>query len=381
MEKKVGIIGGGQLGKMMILEGKKMGIQFVILDPSKDCPASSIADEHIVEDFYNEEKIKQLAEKVDVLTYEFEHINADYLIRLEQAGKKIYPSPSVLKVIQDKYEQKSFLKRRNIQSAPFRKVDSLGDINLAVEEYGLPVLLKSRKGGYDGKGNACIKTLQDIEQAYDILGGSSAELMVEAFVPFDKEISAIVARGSNGQVAIYPLSENIHNDNILITTIVPARVDKETEKKAELLAKKTIENFEGIGIFCVEMFVTKAGEVLVNEIAPRTHNSGHYTIEACRTSQFMQHLRAILEQPLGNTDLINPAVMLNILGEDGCTGKAKVKGLHTVLEMDNTYVHLYGKQEVQPKRKMGHVTVVDIDINKAIKQSEVISKVLKVINE
>ena len=381
VNKKIGIIGGGQLGKMSILEGKKLGLSFIILDPSTECPASSIVDEQIVDNYFDEKKIRELADKSDVLTYEFEHINADYLITLESEGYKIYPSPTTLKMIQDKFEQKTFLNSNDIPTPRFKEINSVEDIIEGVGEYGLPLVLKSCKGGYDGKGNYLIRSKEDIEPAFNKLVGDSQRLMVEEFVPFVMEISALVARGINGKMEIYPLAENIHDDNILINTIVPARIDKSVEDKARTLALKTMEYLKGVGVFCIEMFVTGDGEVLINEIAPRTHNSGHYTIEACRTSQFNQHLRAILELPLGSTELLKPAVMLNILGEDGYEGNTKVVGLEEVLDINECNVHLYGKKETMAKRKMGHVTILEDDLNKAIEISKKVRRTLRIISE
>lgn len=377
--KKVGIIGGGQLGKMTVIEGKKLGLNFVILDPSLECPASSIVDEQIVGNYYDQEKIKELADKTDVLTFEFEHINADYLVKLETKGYKIYPSPITLKMIQDKYEQKTFLNKNHIQTPKFIQVNSIESIREATYNFGYPLVLKSCKGGYDGKGNFLIKKEEDIETAFYSLK-DSGDLMIEEFVDFNMEISALVARGINGEMEIYPIAENIHEDNILIRTIVPARLDKCIVENAKSLALKTMEHLKGVGVFCIEMFVDKEGQVLINEIAPRTHNSGHYTIEACRTSQFSQHLRATLELPLGKTELLKPAVMLNILGEDGYEGKTKVLGLEEILQIPQCNVHLYGKKETTAKRKMGHVTILEDDIDEAIRISNKVQNILKVIS-
>ncbi|QUH24851.1 5-(carboxyamino)imidazole ribonucleotide synthase [Serpentinicella alkaliphila] len=380
MHKKIGIIGGGQLGKMSILEGKKLGLSFVILDPSSDCPASTIVDEQIVDNYFNEEKIKELADKTDILTFEFEHINADYLMRLESMGYKIYPSPSTLKMVQDKYQQKTFLNKHDIPTPRFMKVDSVKTITEAIKDFGLPLVLKSCTGGYDGKGNYLIRSHNEIELAYETLSKGSENLMVEEFVKFNMEISALVARDINGKMEIYPLAENIHKDNILIRTIVPARINKEIEKKAKALALKTMEHLKGVGVFCIEMFVSNDGDVLINEIAPRTHNSGHYTIEACRTSQFSQHLRAILELPLGSTELLKPAVMVNILGEEGFEGKTEVIGLEETLKIAECNVHIYGKKDTSGKRKMGHVTILEENLDKALEISDMVLNTLKVIS-
>lgn len=376
----IGIIGGGQLGKMMILEGKKLGFSFAILDPAGDCPAASIADNHIMEDFYNKEAIRKLAEITDVITYEFEDINADILMELEDEGYKIYPSPETLKIIQNKFHQKTFLKENKIAVGDFKKIDSLEELYDATDIYGLPALLKSCRGGYDGKGNYFIKDKNDIPKAFETLGGGSIELMLETYIPFWKEVSVIAARGVTGEIKVYPLAENIHEDNILRTTIVPARVSSEIEEKAKELAFKTMDVLKGVGIFCIEMFVDQDNNLLVNEIAPRTHNSGHYTIEASSTSQFNQHLRAILGLPLGSTALISPVVMINLLGEDGHEGKSTLIGLEEALKFPEVYIHFYGKTITKPQRKMGHITVLGDNIESALKKANDIKEMVKIVS-
>lgn len=378
---KIGIIGGGQLGKMMILEGKKLGFFFAILDPTEDCPASSIADKHIIENFYDKEAIRRLAEITDVITYEFEDINADILMELEEEGYRIYPSPETLKIIQNKFHQKTFLRQKGIPVGDFESINTLEDLRKAVEIYSLPLLLKSCRGGYDGKGNFLIKDLQDIKKAFETLGGGTSELMVETYIPFWKEVSVIAARGMTGEIKVYPLAENIHENNILKTTIVPARVSKEIEEKAKKLAFKTMEVLKGVGIFCIEMFVDEENNLLVNEIAPRTHNSGHYTIEAASTSQFNQHLRAILGLPLGSTSLISPAVMLNLLGEEGYEGRAELVGLAETLKFSDVYLHFYGKTITKPQRKMGHITILGDNIELALEKAEDIKGIVKIISQ
>lgn len=366
---------------MMVLEGKKLGLHFNILDPSHDCPASSIADQHIIGNFYDQEKIQSLAEISDVITYEFEHIDADMLVELEKQGHRIYPSPSTLKIIQNKYEQKNFLQKYGLSVPKFQKVVSIEDIDRATEEYGFPLILKSCKGGYDGKGNYVIKTKGDIKKAYGNLGGSHRDLMIEAYIPFKMEISVLIARGITGEMKIYPLAENIHENNILKTTIAPARVRRETEEKAHKLALKTMEILKGIGIFCIEMFVDQEDNLFINEIAPRTHNSGHYTIEGCSTSQFYQHLRGILGLPLGDTSLVKEAVMINLLGEEGYVGKTKVTGVEKALALSGVYVHIYGKTDTKPNRKMGHATIVDTNVASALKKADYVRDILKIISE
>lgn len=364
----------------MISEGKKLGLFFAILDPVTDCPCSSMVDRHIVGDFYDRDKIRSLAEETDVITYEFEHIDADILMELEEEGHTIYPSPGTLKMIQDKFQQKSFLQSQGIPVSAFQRVKSVQDLQKSTLQYGFPLLLKSCRGGYDGKGNYVIKNAEEVSTAYDALGGSASELMVEAFVPFVKEVSVIAARGIKGEIKVYPLGENIHENNILKTTIIPARVSKEVEEKAKALAMETMEVLKGVGIFCIEMFVDKNNHLLVNEIAPRPHNSGHYTIEACSTSQFAQHIRAILGLPLGETALLKPAVMINLLGEKGYEGRAKLVGTEKALGLPKVYVHFYGKSVTAPERKMGHITILDNNLPLALKKAERVKDMVKVIS-
>ena len=381
-KKKKGIIGGGQLGKMMILEAKKMGYYVTILDPTPNCPAHSICDKHIVANFDDKDALYSLAQNSDCITYEFEHIDYKTLMELSEKGNKIYPDPSCLKIIQNKYYQKNMLKENNIPTPDFYKVDSIEDIKIRAKEFGLPIVLKACTGGYDGKGNFVIRTEDDIDKAFDILSqNKNIPLMVERFVDFSMEISVIACGSLDGEANVYPVAQNLHIDNILHKTIVPANISENTKTKALELTKKIVEIFNGVGIFCVEFFVTKDGDVLVNEIAPRPHNSGHYTIEGCVTSQFENHIRAILGLPLGSTNLISPTIMLNILGEEGYSGDALFLGLDEALKEENVFVHIYGKEKTSPKRKMGHLTCsieplekADIISKRAFEKIKVISK-------
>jgi 5-(carboxyamino)imidazole ribonucleotide synthase len=376
-KQKIGIIGGGQLGKMMILEAKKMDFKIIILDPTKNCPAHSIADEHIVADFDDEEAIRELANKADVITYEFEHIGIEVLKELEDEGYKIYPTIKSLEIIQNKYQQKEVLAVNNIAVPDFISVSNIDEIKSAGEEFAYPMMLKSCTGGYDGKGNAIIKNQDEVVQAYESLGAGSLPLMIERFVPFIKEISILACRGIDGEIAVYPVAENDHQDSILIETRVPAEISDTLKEDAISLAHQVMEVFEGVGIFCIEMFVTEDERLLINEIAPRPHNSGHYTIEGSITSQFEQHIRAITGLPLGATALLRPIVMRNILGE-GQQGEAIVEGMVEVAREDTLKVHVYGKEISKPKRKMGHFTVTSDNLVEAIKKAEEASKVIKI---
>lgn len=370
IEKKIGIIGGGQLGKMMIQEAKKMGFYITVLDPTLKCPAHTLVDEHIVANFDDETAIRLLASKSDVITYEFEHIGADILETLENEGVKVYPTAKSLKIIQNKYSQKSLLLKNNIPMPEFTSVETSNDIKNAGEKYGYPFLLKSCTGGYDGKGNFVIHNENEINEGFKALGSGKIPLMAEKFFPFTMEISVLACRGINGEIEVYPVAENIHHDNILFETRVPANISEETSKKAMELAKSVMEIFEGVGMFCVEMFVDKDGNVALNEVAPRPHNSGHYTIEACMTSQFEQHIRAVSGLPLGSSKLIMPTVMRNLLGEEGFNGNATVEGADEALNIKGVYLHIYGKEKSVPKRKMGHLTVISDTLEEAAEKAK-----------
>lgn len=362
LNKKIGIIGGGQLGKMMILDAKRLGFEIVTLDPSEKCPSHSITDKHICASFHDEEAFKALASEVDVITYEFEHIHADFLEALEQKGHKVYPTASSLKIIQDKYTQKSLLKESGILMPDFIKVETVMDLKKAGEAFGYPFMLKATTGGYDGKGNAVVKSESDIEKQFKVLGAGEVPLMAEKFLNFTKEISVLACRGIGGEIVVYPVAENIHRDSILDETIVPAALDESSEKKAMKMAHDVMEIFEGVGMFCTEMFVDEDGEIYLNEVAPRPHNSGHYTIEGTLTSQYEQHIRAITGLPLGDVALRSPIVMRNILGS-GNEGPTVINGLEKTYENPRVKVHLYGKTFSKPGRKMGHITVVGSDID------------------
>lgn len=378
LNKKIGIIGGGQLGKMMILDAKRLGFEVVTLDPVKNCPSHSISDDHIIASFHNEAAFKELAEKVDVITYEFEHIHADFLEALEKEGHKIYPTASSLKIIQDKYTQKTLLRKNGIPTPEFVKVNGVEDLKMAGEEFGYPFMLKATTGGYDGKGNAVVKTPSDIRNQYEILGAGEVPLIAEKFLNFEKEISVLACRGIDGKVAIYPVAENIHVDSILDETIVPAAINEVSEKKAMAMAHNVMEIFDGVGMFCTEMFVDKAGEIYLNEVAPRPHNSGHYTIEGTFTSQYEQHIRAIVGLPLGDVQLRNPIVMKNILGT-GKEGKVIVKGIENAYSNPRVKVHIYGKKISKPGRKMGHLTVIGDSVEKIRTEAAVASDSIKIV--
>lgn len=365
--KKIGIIGGGQLGKMMILDAKRLDCYFAILDPTLHCPAHSIADAHIVAGFDDIEAIKRLAEKVDVVTYEFEHISLQALQELEAMGHKVYPSSQTLAHIQNKYNQKCWLKEHGLPVPEFQTVETMADIQKAEERFTYPMILKTCTGGYDGKGNAVISSREDIARAYEALGNGSLPLMIEEFIPFTKEVSVLACRSVNGSTVVFPVAENVHKNSILDETTVPAVLSPETTKEAMDVAERCLHAFDAYGMLCVELFVTKDGHVLVNELAPRPHNSGHYTIEGCVTSQYENHIRGILGLPLGSPALIRPSAMKNIIGDHNAP--AEVLGLEEAYKQPDVKIHIYGKEEVKTGRKMGHITATADTVEEALRQA------------
>jgi len=381
LRKRIGIIGGGQLGKMMILEAKRLGFYVVVLDPAADCPAHSISDKLIVAGFDGHSGYFELAEQVDVVTYEFEHINTEALEILEKEGHVVYPSVASLKTIQNKYSQKQVLSMRGIPVPRFAGVsgaDAIRELGKK-ERFGYPLMLKTATGGYDGKGNALIRSEAEVESAYRQLGGGAKELMAEEFIDFDREISIVACRGIDGTRVIYPVAENMHTNSILSTTIVPARISRAAMEKAASIADRVMEVFEGVGTFCIELFVARDGGIYVNEVAPRPHNSGHYTIEGCFADQFENHIRAIVGLPFGSVDLISPAVMVNLLGES--SGAARLVGLEQAYLDPNVRVHFYGKSESKVGRKMGHFTVMDKTVEGALEKAERVKRLVRVVAE
>ena len=365
-QTKIGIIGGGQIGKMIAQEAKRMSIKVIVLDPSEDCPASTICDQIIVGDFKNEDKIRELAKYSDVITYEIELANSKALKNLEEENYPIFPSPHSLYTIQNKFRQKIFLKENNLPVPRFKKLDSVNDFLMVAKELGFPFMVKACEDSYDGRGNYLIKSNDDIFNAYDSF--NNREIFAEQFVDFKKEISIMVARNKKGQIESFPLVDNIHQNNILDTTIAPTNVSSKIKQASEIIAKKVVTCLNDIGIFGIEMFVSKNDEVFINEIAPRPHNSGHYSIEGCSISQFEQHIRAILNFPLSKPELLRPSVMKNILGPPNFSGNYRIKGLSTLLSIPSTKLHIYGKQESRPGRKLGHITCTGPTLDVAMKR-------------
>ena len=377
--KVLGLIGGGQLGMMITEAAKKMPdhiSEVIVLDPTPNCPAAKVGAKQIVADFKDEKAIFELADKVDILTYEIESGNSEVLKQAE-SKTTINPSPETLRIIQDKFLQKSFLAQNKIPVTDFVEIKSLDDLKEKIKQFGYPALLKARRDAYDGRGNYKIKSPDDLETAYNSFPGKS--LMLEKFVDFKMEVSVIAARNTKGQIATYPVVENIHENNILKITIAPARVSENIAKQAEKIAHDTMDVLHGAGVFGIEMFVTKEDQVMINEIAPRVHNSGHHTLQSSKTSQFEQHLRAILGLELGDTTLVHPTIMYNILGTNEFSGKYKISDFSA----ENLYLKMYGKEESKPQRKLGHFNLVDstntLGVEGLLKSLEAIKERIKFI--
>lgn len=360
----LGILGGGQLGRMLALEARRMGYQLCILDPTPGCPASQVADVHLCAPLDDPQALGQLTAMADVITYETEHIPSAALHVCSTAAT-LRPSADLLNVVQNRLTQRRFLTAHGVPQTPYAAVDDRRSLETAAQDIGLPALLKSRFGGYDGKGQVRLNAMRDLPAAWAAMDHVPAVL--EAYVPFGTEISVILARSLAGEVRFYPVAENVHRHNILHTTCVPALVPPEVCQRAKALARTIAAALDYCGVMAVEMFLLHDRTLLVNEIAPRVHNSGHYTFGACLTSQFEQHLRAICGLPLGDTTLLQPAVMLNLLGDLWQSGSPPWQA---VLAHPNAQLHLYGKAEARPGRKMGHVLCLGKDTSVLLQQSK-----------
>jgi len=369
---RVGILGGGQLGRMLIQEAINLNVNVRVLDPDPDAPCKNICDEFITGSLTDFDTVYNFGKKADLLTIEIEKVNVDALQKLEEEGVIIYPQPRVIRLIQDKGLQKEFFKQNNIPTSPFQLISTKEQ--LAEVSMPFPFVQKLRKDGYDGRGVYKLASAADIENAF------TAPSIIEEYVDFEKEIAVIAARNEKGEIKTFPCVEMEFNPdaNLVEFLISPAELPVEILTQADLLASKIAEDLKITGLLAVEMFLTRSGEILVNELAPRPHNSGHHTIEGNRTSQFAQHLRAIFGLPLGDTQAVNHAVMVNLLGEEGYEGLADYEGLEEILKTEGVYVHLYGKKYTKPFRKMGHVTIVDPDREKAIEKARSVQGTIKV---
>lgn len=376
---KLGVLGGGQLGRMLLTETQKFDIYTSILDSSKEVPCAQICNEFVVGDLMNYDDVYNFGKQVNVLTIEIEHVNVDALEALENEGVVVYPTSKSLRIIQNKGTQKQFFTENQIPTSPFLRFDSLDALQEAINinKLTFPFVWKSTQFGYDGTGVKIVKSADDLK------GLKNVECIAEDLIPFKNELAVIVARNKNGEVKTYPVVEmEFHPEaNQVEYVICPARISDSVAKKAQEVALKVIESFEFVGILAVELFQTEDDQILVNEVAPRTHNSGHYSIEASYTNQFELHIRAILNLPLGNTESKVGGIMVNLVGEEGFSGDVIYKNMNDILAIDGVTPHIYGKKETRPFRKMGHVTIVDKDIDKARKTAEFVKKTIRVISE
>lgn len=376
---KLGILGGGQLGKMMLFETRKFDIYTKVLDSSKEAPCKIASNDFYVGDLMDYDTVVNFGKDVDVLTFEIENVNTDALENLEKKGVRVYPASKTLRVIQNKAKQKLFYRDHDIPTAAFSRFAYTSEIEDAINNGGLdfPFVWKSAQFGYDGNGVKVVRSWDDLTNLPNV------ECIAELMIPFKNELAVIVARNLKGEVKTYPVVEmEFHPEaNQVEYVICPARIDKSVAQKAQDIALKVSEAFKHVGLLAVEMFQTQNDDILVNEVAPRPHNSGHHTIESSYTSQFEQHIRAILNLPLGKTDSKVGGIMVNLVGAEGYTGNVKYKHIETIMDMDGVTPHIYGKKQTRPFRKMGHVTIVHEDINEARRIAEHVKYTIKVISE
>ncbi len=371
---KLGILGGGQLGRMLIQQAINYNVTIKVLDPDKDAPCRKICDEFVLGSLSDFDTVYNFGKKVDLLTIEIEKVNVDALEQLEREGVVVYPQPRVIRLIQDKGLQKQFFKENNIPTAPFQVISSLKQ--LEESHFKFPYIQKLRRDGYDGKG-----VYKLIDQSY-LKNAFTEPSLIEELIDFEKEIGIIVARNERGEVKTFPLVEMEFNPdvNLVEYLISPSTLSFQIQQEAAEIATKIAVDLKIIGLLAVEMFLDKNGNILVNELAPRPHNSGHQTIEGNIVSQFEQHLRAIFNQPLGDTTCLTNAIMINVLGSKGFEGPAIYQGIDKLLQISGVYIHLYGKALTKPFRKMGHVTIVDQDREKAIQKASLVQETLKVVS-
>ncbi|MFB6121573.1 MAG: 5-(carboxyamino)imidazole ribonucleotide synthase [Halobacteriaceae archaeon] len=353
----LGVVGGGQLGRMLAEAAGPLGVEVLVLDPTPDCPAAAVARDQIVADFDDREGVRELADRSDVVTVEIELADPDLLAEVRaETGVPVHPDPESVRTTRDKLVEASTLADAGVPVPPFRGVDTETDLREAFDDLGAPLMLKARRGGYDGRGNEVVASVADAESAFGDLSG----LVAEELVDFERELSVMGVRGAAG-TDTYPVVENVHEAEILRETVAPARTDERVRERAASVARDVLASLDGRGVFGIEMFETSDGEVLVNEIAPRPHNSGHYTIEAATAGQFEQHVRATLGMPLGRTTLRGDAAMVNILGGVEEASPVELTGVHDALARPGVHLHWYGKREARPLRKMGHLTATAAD--------------------
>lgn len=370
---KIGVLGGGQLGRMLQQKALDFGLDLAFIDPDTNAPCKEISSRFFKGDFKDFETVYSFGKTRDILTIEIEHVNVEALKKLEDEGIKVFPQPNIIKTIQDKGLQKVFYKGNNIPTSDFYLIEGKEEILAFEDEF--PFMQKMRKGGYDGQGVTAIRSKEDLEKAFEVPS------VLEKMVDFEKELSVIVSRNQNGEVKSFPCVECEFNPeaNLVEFLFSPATISKEIEEKAQKIARNVIEKLEMVGILAVELFLTKDGDVLVNEIAPRPHNSGHQTIEGNYESQYGQLIRCLLNLPLGNTAIKRPSVMVNLLGEKGYIGKAIYDGIEKALANPGVNLHLYGKAQTKPFRKMGHATIVNDSLNEAKTIAKKVREDLKII--
>lgn len=371
---KLGILGGGQLGRMLIQQALNYNVTVKVLDPDREAPCRKLCDEFVVGSLSDYETVYNFGKKVDLLTIEIEKVNVDALEQLEREGVLVYPQPRVIRLIQDKGLQKQFFKENEIPTAEFQIISSPEDFKKT--HIPFPYIQKLRRDGYDGKGVYKVIDEQSLAKAF------TEPSLIERWIDFEKEIAVIVARNENGDIKTFPMVEMEFNPeaNLVEFLIAPSTLPFEIHEQAEQIAKDIAAKLKIVGLLAVELFLDKHGRILVNELAPRPHNSGHQTIEGNVVSQFEQHLRAIFDQPLGETDCLNNAIMINLLGEPGYEGPAVYQGIEKALKCPGVYIHLYGKALTKPFRKMGHITIVDADREKAIERARYVQDILKVVS-
>ena len=374
---KLGILGGGQLGKMLLYNTRKFDITTFVLDPNEEAPAKLACNTFIKGDLLNYDDVYNFGKQVDLITIEIENVNLDALEQLEKEGKKVYPSPKTLRKIQNKATQKLFYQDNHLPTAPFSRFAFLSEVEDAIKNGGieLPFVWKSAQFGYDGNGVKIVRTVGDLK---DLPKG---ECIAEQLVPFKNELAVIVARNASGKVKTYPVVEmEFHPEaNQVEYVICPARIALNIQQKAQEIALKTSEAYNHVGLLAVELFLTQEDDILINEVAPRPHNSGHQTIEASFTCQFEQHMRAILDLPLGSTENKVASVMVNLVGAEGYTGNVVYKNIETIMSLDGVTPHIYGKRETRPFRKMGHVTIINKEVDKARAIAQTVKEQIKVI--
>ena len=378
LKKKLGILGGGQLGKMLLDVTRKWSIETYILDPNPDCPASKCCDLFFNGDFNSYEDVYNFGKKVDIITIEIEHVNVKALYKLEDEGVAVYPSPSNIELIQNKGVQKDFFKKNKIPTSNYKRFDNKKTLSkyLSRIESGYPFIWKSETMGYDGKGVRLVKSLSDLDE----INGNSC--VIEDVVDIKHELAVLVARNNSGESKSFPVLEMEFNQksNQVEYVILPSRVSKKIKLKSLKIAELVSKSLNHIGLIAVELFCTHNDNVLVNEIAPRVHNSGHLTIESCITSQFEQHIRAIYDLSLGSVNQILPGVMVNLVGENNLNGEAFYHNIDKAFDLDGVFPHLYGKKITKPNRKMGHITIINEKLEKAISKARVLKNKIKIIS-